>query len=122
MFKDENNVKKDGSEDYIKMQGDFSLLLHNKILLLDVTGVLAAYLSLAFIVIPSPKRVNTDNRLWRDIKEWFSIIGSTTGLPTLFAGFTLVTFVEMLVAVLFPLITIDHFERNTFQMGLIEMV
>lgn len=92
------------------------------VLLLDVVGAIAACLSLVFIVIPSPSCVNTENKLWRDIKECFSVIRATIGLTTMFVGFTLVTFVVMPIAVLFPFITIDHFGGNTFQMGLIEMI
>ncbi len=92
------------------------------VLLLDVAGAIVACLSLAFISIPSPSRKNTENKLWQDMRECFVAIRSTIGLPTLFIGFTLVTFVVMPIAVLFPFITIDHFGGNTFQMGLIEMI
>lgn len=92
------------------------------VLLLDVAGAMVACLSLVFIHIPSTKRKNIENNLWRDIKECFSVIKRTIGLSTLFIGFTLVTFVIMPIAVLFPFITIDHFGGNSFQMGLIEML
>lgn len=77
---------------------------------------------MVFITIPSPCSVKNENKLWKEIKECFEVIGSATGLTTLFIGFTLVTFVVMPIAVLFPFITIDHFGGNTFQMGLIEMI
>lgn len=92
------------------------------VLLLDVAGAIIACLSLLLIAIPSHNRVNRQNNLWRDIAEGFMIIRSTVGLSTLFIGFTLVTFVIMPIAVLFPFITIDHFGGNTFHMGLIEMI
>lgn len=92
------------------------------IFLLDVMGAMLACLSLMFISIPSPCHVKSENKLWKEIKECFEVIGATTGLPTLFIGFTSVTFVVMPIAVLFPFITIDHFWGSTFQMGLIEMI
>lgn len=92
------------------------------VLLFDVGGAMIACLTLVFINIPSPKRTNTENKLWRDMKECFKVIESTIGLPILFIGFTLVTFVVMPIAVLFPFITIDHFRGDSFQMGLIEML
>lgn len=92
------------------------------ILLLDVIGAIIACFTLLFITIPSPCSKNNKNKLWTEIKECFNIIGSTTGLPMLFAGFTLVTFVVVPVGVLFQFITLDHFGGNTFQMGLIQMM
>lgn len=92
------------------------------VLLLDVVGAITACISLMFIVIPSPNNINTDNKLWKDIKECFNVIGNTIGLPTLFTGFTLVTFAVMPISVLFPFITIEHFGGSTFQMGLVEMI
>lgn len=92
------------------------------VLLLDVAGALVACTSLLFVVIPSPKVVKAESKLWGEIKECFIIIGKTRGLLILFIGFTLVTFFIMPVAVLFPFITITHFGGSSFQMGLIEMV
>ena len=92
------------------------------VLLLDVAGAIIACVSLMFIVIPSPNNIKTENKLWKDIKECFNVIGNTIGLPTLFIGFTLVTFAVMPISVLFPFITIEHFGGSTFQMGLVEMI
>ncbi|MGL6178999.1 MAG: MFS transporter [Tannerellaceae bacterium] len=92
------------------------------VLLLDVAGAILACISLLFIYIPPQKRISTDNKLWREIKECFSVINTTIGLPALFIGYTFTTFVIMPIAVLFPFITIDHFGGNSFQMGLIEMI
>ena len=92
------------------------------ILLLDVAGAVIACASLLFVTIRSPLKTATENRMYREIRECFSIIRSTKGMTPLFFCFTLVTFVITPVAILFPFITIDHFNGGSFQMGLIETI
>lgn len=92
------------------------------ILLLDVFGALIGSLSLIFLTIPEPERKNTEHNLGRELRESFSAVRSKEGLPFLFICFILVTFAIMPASVLFPLITVNHFGGDSFQMGLIEMI
>lgn len=92
------------------------------ILLLDVAGAVIACTSLLFVTIRSPLKTSTENMMYREIKECFSIILSTKGMTALFCCFTLVTFVITPVAILFPFITIDHFNGGSLEMGIIETI
>lgn len=90
------------------------------ILLLDVVGALIACAALLFITIPSPKKSEEKRNMWKDLEECFLAIHSKKGLPFLFVSYTLVMFIILPLAVLFPFMTLDHFTGTPFQMGLIE--
>lgn len=92
------------------------------ILLLDVIGALVACTALLFVKIPNPVKKETQEHVWREIKECFTAVRATKGLSYLFICFMLVSLAIMPVAVLFPLITVNHFGGTSLQMGLIEMV
>lgn len=92
------------------------------ILFLDVIGAVFACLLLAFIFIPNPVDRNTGNSIFQDMKDCILLIRSKKGLPYLFICSAIVTFSFMLISVLLPLMTLEHFNGSSFQMGLIEML
>lgn len=92
------------------------------ILLLDVAGAILACTSLLFVRIPNPVRDDRKKDLWREIREGFTAIGSVRGMATFFVLDILVLFFIMPVAVMFPLMTLEHFGGGAYEMSLIEMV
>lgn len=99
-----------------------SLTSIGNILLLDVMGAIAACVSLLFVHIPSPERDDRKPSLWREMREGFAAIGAVRGMTTFFTLDILGLFFIMPVAVLFPLMTIQHFGGEAYEMSLIEMV
>lgn len=96
------------------------------VMLIDIAGALFAIVSLLFVKIPNPeKSEQTDKGLKQVIIEVKAGVRSITahrGLSLLFLFSILVTFCIMPVAVLFPLLTLNHFEGNAFQMSIVEAV
>ncbi|MCC8146713.1 MAG: MFS transporter [Bacteroidales bacterium] len=93
------------------------------VLLLDVAGALLAVTSLFFVYIPNPERKNEKaENVFKDLKEGIMVVLRNRGLSWVFAFSILVTLFLMPVSVLFPLMTLQHFEGNTFQMGLIKVL
>lgn len=102
------------------------LLDISHVLLLDVAGALVAIISLLFIHIPNPvqevltkvsiRQVSVD--IWIGIKA----VTKNKGLSYLFLFSILATFCIMPVAVLFPLLTLQHFGGGKYEMSLIEVV
>ena len=93
------------------------------VLLFDVVGAAAAITSLLFVKIPNPEHNDTEERhLWREMKEGIREIVYRPGINTLFLFSILVFFCMMPVSVLFPLMTLEHFKGNEFQMSLVEAV
>lgn len=93
------------------------------VLLLDVAGAAIACVSLLFVHIPNPERSHEKvNNVLREMKEGAMVILSKKGLSLLFLFSIVVTFFLMPVSVLFPLMTLDHFAGNAFQVSLIEVV
>lgn len=93
------------------------------VLLIDVFGAAIAITSLLFVKIPDPERKTTEERhLWREMKAGIREIVYRPGINSLFLFSVLVFFCMMPVSVLFPLMTLEHFGGNEFQMSLIEVV
>ncbi|MDL2224502.1 MFS transporter [Bacteroidales bacterium OttesenSCG-928-M06] len=93
------------------------------VLLLDVVGALFAVTSLFFVYIPNPDRKEEKmENVFKDMKEGIMVVLKNKGLSWIFLFSVIVTFFIMPVSVLFPLMTLQHFNGNTFQMGLIEVL
>ena len=97
-----------------------TMMKMTNILLLDVAGAAFACLSLCFVFIPDPSHEerNSELHLWREAKEAIMEVRNQYGLSWLFI---LATFVIMPVSVLFPLMTLNHFAGNAFQVSLVEV-
>lgn len=94
------------------------------VMLLDVAGALIACTALLFVVIPDP--VVTDKivkkSVLREMKAGIQEVRQHKGLGELIGISVMVTFILMPVATLFPLMTVNHFGGNTYQMSLVEIV
>ncbi len=103
-----------------------TLLSIGNALLLDIFGAMIAVISLLFVHIPNPeiaeKAKSSMGQVWNDLKGGFREIMRNKGLGWLFLYSTLFTFCIMPVAVLFPLLTLDHFQGGKWEMSLIEIV
>ena len=99
-----------------------TMMKMTNILLLDVAGAVAC-LSLCFVFIPDPSHEerNSELHLWREAKEAIMEVRNQYGLSWLFLLSILATFVIMPVSVLFPLMTLNHFAGNAFQVSLVEV-
>ena len=86
-----------------------TMMKMTNILLLDVAGAAFACLSLCFVFIPDPSQEERNSELHQ------------YGLSWLFLLSILATFVIMPVSVLFPLMTLNHFAGNAFQVSLVEV-
>ena len=100
-----------------------TMMKMTNILLLDVAGAAFACLSLCFVFIPDPSHEerNSELHLWREAKEAIMEVRNQYGLSWLFLLSILATFVIMPVSVLFPLLTLNHFAGNAFQVSLVEV-
>ena len=100
-----------------------TMMKMTNILLLDGAGAAFACLSLCFVFIPDPSHEerNSELHLWREAKEAIMEVRNQYGLSWLFLLSILATFVIMPVSVLFPLMTLNHFAGNAFQVSLVEV-
>lgn len=100
-----------------------TMMKMTNILLLDVAGAAFACLSLCFVFIPDPSHEerNSELHLWREAKEAIMEVRNQYGLSWLFLLSILATFEIMPVSVLFPLMTLNHFAGNAFQVSLVEV-
>ena len=100
-----------------------TMMKMTNILLLDVAGAAFACLSLCFVFSPDPSQEerNSELHLWREAKEAIMEVRNQYGLSWLFLLSILATFVIMPVSVLFPLMTLNHFAGNAFQVSLVEV-
>ena len=96
----------------------------NQVLYLDVIGAAFAIGSLLFISIPHVKKQVSGSvgQVWRDLKLGFKAIYSNKGLSWLFFYDILATAAIMPVAIMFPLLTIDHFGGKEFEMSVVEII
>ncbi len=93
------------------------------VLLLDVVGAFIACISLLFVHIPNPeKHTEKVKNMMHEMKEGVMAVLKIRGLGWVFLFSILVVFFIMPVSVLFPLITLQHFGGNAFQVSLIEAV
>lgn len=100
-----------------------SMMKMTNILLLDVVGAAFACISLLFVKIPDPDQETRekDIHLWKEAKEAITEVRRQKGLPWLFILAVSATFFIMPVSVLFPLMTLNHFSGNAFQVSLVEV-
>lgn len=92
------------------------------VLMLDVLGALFAAGTLVFVKIPNPvKNEAKTPHVLREIREGLSEIYRDRGLYWLFIFSVAATFFIMPVAVLFPLMTINHFGGGVIQMSIVEV-
>src|SRR5690606_16941983 len=97
------------------------------VLLLDVAGAVIAITSLLFVHIPDPPREADEEpagvrQALRDLRLGISAVTADKGISWLFLFSILASFCIMPVAVLFPLLTLQHFGGGKFEMSLIEVV
>jgi DHA3 family macrolide efflux protein-like MFS transporter len=93
------------------------------VLLFDVIGAIMAIGSLFFIHIPQPPASESHSEsIFSQINEGIKAILSKSGMGLLFLGSICVTFFIMPIAVLFPLMTIRHFEGGKFEVSVIEVI
>ena len=96
------------------------------VLLLDIGGALVAISSLLLVHIPNPKKESEERtgvkQVLRDLKLGIDAVVSNRGISWLFLFSVLAMFCIMPVAVLFPLLTLQHFGGGKFEMSLIEVV
>lgn len=97
-----------------------------QVLLLDVAGAIFAIASLLLIKIPNPEReaqaADGVQQVLRDIGSGIKAVTANKGLAYMFLFSILATFCIMPVAVLFPLLTLQHFDGGKFEMSVIEVV
>jgi DHA3 family macrolide efflux protein-like MFS transporter len=96
------------------------------VLLLDIIGAIVAIISLLFVHIPDPEIANkakaSIRQVWNDMRLGLNEISKNRGVLWLFIYSVIATFCIMPVAVLFPLLTLNHFNGGKFEMSLIEVV
>lgn len=94
------------------------------VMLFDVFGAIIACVSLLFVFIPNPERKNKieNPHVFREMREGFREISGNKGLVWLFGFSVIVMLFLMPVAVLFPLMTLEHFNGSAFEMSIIEVV
>jgi len=93
------------------------------VMLFDVIGAAFAVTSLLLVSIPNPEKSKKEGGpgIFREMKEGLREIYSRPGLLWLFVFVILAFFFIMPVAVLFPLMTLNHFSGGTYQMSLVEV-
>ena len=97
------------------------------VLLLDIGGALLAITSLLLVHIPNPEKDQTEQtggirQVLRDLSLGVGAVTSNRGISWLFGLSILATFCIMPVAVMFPLLTLQHFGGGKFEMSLVEAV
>jgi len=94
-----------------------------QVLLLDIFGALAAIISLTLVKIPNPDRTGeTAQHILREMISGVQEVTRKKGLKLLFLFSILSTFCIMPISVLFPLMTLNHFSGDVFQVSLIEVI
>lgn len=93
------------------------------VMAVDIAGAIIACSSLLMVHIPNPeKTVNAAQpHVFREMHDGLKAIFSSKGMIWLFWFVVLANFFIMPIAVMFPLMTIDHFEGSTWQMSIIEI-
>lgn len=93
------------------------------VLLFDVFGALVAVSSLLFIHIPDPEKTSQGTEsVFRQVKEGVKAVVTKSGMGLLFLFSILVTLFIMPIAILFPLMTLRHFEGGKFEVSVIEVI
>ncbi|MFT3738383.1 MAG: MFS transporter [Breznakibacter sp.] len=103
-----------------------SLLPISQVLWMDIIGALVAISALLPIHIPKPDRSHRQLTSVRhhleDIHEGLMVVWENRGLSWLFFYSIVATFCIMPIAVMFPLLTINHFGGGEWEMTLIEVI
>lgn len=103
-----------------------SLMDIGYVLLLDIAGAIMAVFSLLLVKIPDPdKKEQTSVSVTQVLKDIVLGIKSVTqnkGLSYMFLFSVIATFCIMPIAVLFPLLTLQHFNGGKFEMSIIEII
>ncbi|MEC3879833.1 MFS transporter [Parapedobacter sp. 10938] len=97
------------------------------VLLLDIGGAIFAIASLLLVHIPNPEKDHAEQttgirQVLRDLRLSIVAVTANRGISWLFGLSVLATFCIMPVAVLFPLLTLQHFGGGKFEMSIIEVV
>lgn len=93
------------------------------IAILDVLGALIGASTLLFVKIPDPERSRDSvSSILKEMKEGANTVLKNKGLSLMFLYTVIVTFFLMPVSILFPLMTLQHFGGNPFQVSLIEVL
>lgn len=100
-----------------------TLMSMTPVLMLDVAGAAVACISLLFVTIPNPVRegMTKNIHLVGETKEAYAAVRKQRGLGWLFLLMTVSMFIIIPISVLYPLMTLNHFHGNAFQMSVIEM-
>jgi len=96
-----------------------------RVLYLDVAGAILAITSLFFVTIPHVKTEQTKATIaevWTDLKLGIEAIYNNKGLRFLFFYAMVATFCVMPVAIMFPLLTINHYLGAKWEMSIIEVI
>ncbi len=100
-----------------------TLLDMSYVLLIDIVGALFAAGTLLFVTIPNPTKPATDEKphVLREMKDGLREIARDRGLFLMFIYSVIAFFFIMPVAVLFPLMTLNHFGGGVWQMSVVEI-
>lgn len=96
----------------------------SNVLYLDVIGAVVSIVSLLFVHIPhlSSNTKSSVDAVIVALKEGANAILKNKGLRYLFLYAMAVTFFIMPAAVMFPLLTIDHYQGGKWEMSMVEIV
>lgn len=94
------------------------------VMYIDIIGAVLAIVSLLLVRIPHPEQTTPTSKgvrqLVADIRLGIRAITSNPGIAKLFLFSILVTICIMPLAVLFPLMTLEHYNGDAFHMSVIE--
>lgn len=97
------------------------------VLLFDIIGAVFAITSLLFVYIPNPEKTPDDDssklaKVWKDLRIGVLEVFRDKGITWMFIYSIIATFCILPVSVLFPLLTLNHFNGGKFEMSIIEIV
>jgi DHA3 family macrolide efflux protein-like MFS transporter len=92
------------------------------ILFLDIIGAIIACTSLLFVKIPNPEKAYQTPDFIKELKTGLQAIFKPKGMKWLFISDLTAMFFILPIAALFPLMTLEHFMGNTYQMSVIEII
>jgi DHA3 family macrolide efflux protein-like MFS transporter len=102
-----------------------SLLTIGQVLLLDIAGAIIAITSLLLVKIPNPVNASLEKssikQVIHDISLGIKAVTENKGISFMFLFSVIATFCIMPIAVLFPLMTLQHFGGGKFEMSIIEI-
>jgi DHA3 family macrolide efflux protein-like MFS transporter len=96
----------------------------SQVLYLDVFGAVLAIVSLLFVTIPHVAMEGHTSIIgvWYHLKAGLRTIHERKGIRLLFLYAMIATFCIMPIAILFPLLTIDHYGGDKWEMSVVEIV